>query len=71
MKHNKPTQQLVKVFNAITDGNWHTLAALGKRVNAPTQSVSARLRDLRKAKFGSNTIERQPRGTAFVYRFVD
>jgi hypothetical protein len=72
MKQTKTSQQLVRVFNALTDGGWHTLAALGKRVNAPTQSVSARLRDLRKDKFGGNTIERRRANpTTFVYRFVD
>ena len=65
------SKQLVKVFNIITDGKFHTLAGIAKKINAPTQSVSARLRDLRKPIYGSNTIERQQRGTVFVYRFID
>jgi hypothetical protein len=64
----KNTKQIIRVFNTITDGRWHTLAGIGKKVDAPTQSVSARLRDLRKKQFGANIIDKRPRGTVFVYR---
>ncbi len=64
----KPTKQLVKVFKVMTDCRWHTLAAVGNKVHAPTQSVSARLRDLRKKAYGSHIIDRRERGTVFVYR---
>lgn len=43
---------------------WHTLDEIGSAVGAPPASVSARLRDLRKTKFGGYDIQRRLRGTA-------
>ena len=44
---------------------WYTLAELSQRTNFPEASVSARLRDLRKPKFGGYTVDRKyvERGT--------
>lgn len=50
--------QLVRVFTVLRDHHWHTLAELARMTGDPTPSVSARLRDLRKAKFGGHVIER-------------
>ncbi len=47
------------VFTVMLDHQWHTLAELAELTNASEASVSARLRDLRKAQFGSHTIERR------------
>ena len=38
---------------------WFTLAEMANMTGAPEASVSARLRDLRKAKFGGYTVERK------------
>ena len=38
---------------------WYTLADLANRTNFPEASISARLRDLRKEKFGAYNVERQ------------
>lgn len=60
-----------RVLAAMRDGQEHTLAALSQITGDPEASVSARLRDLRKARFGSHNIERRyvERGL-FVYRLV-
>ncbi len=51
--------QLWKTRHVMSDGRWRTLAELAAEVGAPEPSVSARLRDLRKSKFGSLTIDRE------------
>jgi hypothetical protein len=51
--------QVSKVFNLMADGKWRTLAGIAETLNAPPASVSARLRDLRKEKWGSYVVERR------------
>jgi hypothetical protein len=51
--------QLQAVRAAMLDGNWRTLAWISGRVGAPEASVSARLRDLRKPRFGAYVVERR------------
>jgi Holliday junction resolvase len=51
-------RQALDVFHAIQDGTWHTLAELSAHTGHPEASISARLRDLRKARFGSHLVER-------------
>jgi hypothetical protein len=51
--------QLQAVYNEMMDGGWHTLAAVAVATGASEASVSARLRDLRKARFGSFTVVRR------------
>jgi hypothetical protein len=52
-------KQLYKVWSVVRDNQWHTLAELSQIVDAPEASVSARLRDFRKDKFGGHVVERQ------------
>lgn len=52
-------KQAQEVFNVMADGRWHTLSDISGKTNHPEASVSARLRDLRKPKFGGFTVERQ------------
>lgn len=54
--------QLAKVREAMADHQWHTLAELAAICDAPEASVSARLRDARKKKFGGHTVERRYAG---------
>lgn len=61
--------QLLAVYRAMLDGNWHTLEELAAIANGSTQSVSARLRDLRKPLGGSHTIERQKVSNSGLYRY--
>lgn len=51
--------QLDKVRSMMLGGGWHTLDAIADEVKAPPASVSARLRDLRKSRFGAYNIERR------------
>ncbi len=41
---------------------WWTLKEISYHTGDPEASISARLRDLRKAKFGSHTVNRRRRG---------
>ena len=51
--------QLAAVCSVLSDYQWHTLEELATRCSASQAGVSARLRDLRKARFGSQTIEKR------------
>lgn len=46
------------------DGVWRTLPEIASAIGAPEASVSARLRDLRKPKFGGFDVGRKARGDA-------
>lgn len=65
--------QAQRVWDAIKSGRWLTLAELAADTGDPEASVSARLRDLRKPRFGSHVIRRRRRpdlegGRLFEYR---
>lgn len=66
--------QMRRVRSAMADGEWRTLAELADVASAPEASVSARLRDLRKRRFGSHVVERRHRGEPvrglYEYRVV-
>lgn len=51
------TGQLRQVAAAMSGGHWYTLKELTERCNGSEAAISARLRDLRKERFGSNYIE--------------
>lgn len=53
--------QLQKVWGRMIDGRWRTLAELSAALEYPEASLSARLRDLRKERFGSHTVHRRRR----------
>jgi len=61
--HARLTGQLRRVATLMRDGTWRTLdeirVATGDRSSA---SISARLRDLRKTKFGGFNVQRRSRG---------
>jgi hypothetical protein len=66
-------RQLAAVWSFMSDGQWHTLARIAAEVDAPEASVSARLRDFRKPKFGGHTVlrERIPLGNGLHrYRVI-
>lgn len=61
--------QLLRVRNAMADGRWHQLDELVSKAGGTVASVSARIRDLRKPKYGARTIERRNAGGGlFEYR---
>jgi hypothetical protein len=64
------SRQLDIVATCLGDGSWWTLPSLAERAAASTQSVSARVRDLRKERWGSHTIERRKVvGSVGVYEY--
>lgn len=56
------TGQLRRIWDVILDGAWRTLREIGDVTGDPEASISAQLRHLRKARFGSHIIERRTRG---------
>jgi hypothetical protein len=61
--HDRLARQLRAVRLLMLDHEWRTLGEIAAVVGAPEASVSARLRDLRKDKFGGYIVERR-----YVYR---
>ena len=56
---NRLYAQLARVWLCLRDYQWHTLPELARVTGDPEASISARLRDLRKRKFGGYTVERR------------
>jgi hypothetical protein len=64
--------QLTAVRAIMADGIWRSLPELRARTGYPEASISARLRDLRKPRFGGHTVERRRGGPGlFEYRLFD
>jgi hypothetical protein len=51
--------QVSRVLFVMIDGDWRTLEEISSLTGDTTPSISARLRDLRKPKFGSYFVERR------------
>ena len=51
--------QHARVLSFMRSGSWHTLAEIASHTGDPEASVSARLRDLRKDRFGAHNIVRE------------
>lgn len=63
-------EQAIRVFTLMRDGVWRTLAEIKARTNDPEASVSARLRDFKKKRFGAHTVERRRRhGNTGLYEY--
>lgn len=66
--------QFSRVFDLMKDGRWRTLEEIAETVRGSESGVSARLRDMRKPKFGGHTVERRTRGNRkrglFEYRLL-
>lgn len=61
--------QHLRVYAVMQDGRWHTLKAIADRTGDPESSISARLRDFRKDRFGGHRLDRQRRsGGLWEYR---
>jgi hypothetical protein len=58
------TGQALRVYEAIKDSQWRTLAEIEDLTRDAQASISARLRDFRKRRFGSHTVNRRHRGEA-------
>ena len=61
--------QLERVKALMLDGRWRTLAQIAAAVEGSEAGVSARLRDLRKPRFGGYQVDRDRlAGGLFTYR---
>lgn len=67
-------RQYKRVFSVMCDGEWRTLSEVALETCDPLQSISARLRDFRKARFGGHVVDRRRRGDdisgLFEYRLI-
>ncbi len=67
-------KQGLRVFNAMQDARWRTLGEIEAITGDPQASISARLRDFRKDKFGEHMLDRRRRGHEakglFEYRLI-
>lgn len=66
----RPDGQLGKVLDALSGGGWVTLQDVAASAGTSITSTSARLRDLRKPKFGGWVVELQPTSEGGRYRLV-
>jgi len=51
--------QLGRVYACLSDGQWYTLEQLQAFCGGSEAGISARLRDLRKPRFGGHVIDRE------------
>ena len=64
-------KQARAVWNLMRDGIWRTLAEISNATREPEASISARLRDFRKPKFGGHQVWRRRRTEgAWEYRLI-
>lgn len=62
LDHKRLGAQMGAVRALMGDGAWRTLREISLALGEPEASISARLRDLRKVKFGALTVELRRRG---------
>jgi hypothetical protein len=65
--------QLGAVWMIMFDGKWRSIPRIQELMGgqATTQSISARLRDFRKTKYGAHTVERRLKAEGFYqYRLI-
>ncbi len=70
--HERLTGQKQRIFDLMKDGQWRTLEQISEATDTPQASVSARLRDFRKPKFGGHQVDRYyvEKGL-FMYRVIE
>lgn len=54
------TRTVMRVRCILADGKWHNLRSIARKLRCSTAGASARVRDLRKTKFGRLVIVAQP-----------
>jgi hypothetical protein len=67
--HVRLEGQLQAVYKLMQDGAWRTLARICKAAGGSEAGCSARLRDLRKDKYGGHTVERRRVGESGLYEY--
>ena len=53
------TGQILRIWDVVQDGSWHTLKDIHALTGDPEASISAQLRHLRKPRFGNHIVERE------------
>lgn len=48
---------LLRTYERMSDGRWYALSYLAEYVGCSEAAVSARIRDLRKSKYGGHAVE--------------
>lgn len=67
------TGQLARVAELMADGQWRTLRQISEQAQCSEASASARLRDFRKERFGSHSVEGRrllSRASVWSYRVL-
>jgi len=64
------TGQTLLIFEFMKDGNWHTLAEISEATGAPETSVSACLREFRKKRLGSHTVDLRKSHGVWKYKLI-
>jgi len=71
LDHSRLSRQLATVKRVMLDGRWRTLFEIHALTREPEASISARLRDLRKEKFGGYLVRRRRRSRGlFEYKLL-
>ena len=72
LDRDRLSTQLIAVKKLMSDGRWRTLDDIACLVAGSVPSISARLRDLRKAKYGFHTVDRRRIHSSgrFEYRLI-
>ena len=52
-------KQAGDVYDVVAKGGWYSLGAIARLTGHPEASISARLRDLRKPRFGGYDVQRR------------
>ena len=69
--YDRLNRQARRVYDVMRDGTWRTLREIADETGDPEASVSARLRDLRKQRFGALNVERRrEHGGTWIYRVL-
>ena len=67
---NRLNAQARRVFDFMSDYQWHTLSEISEATGDGEASVSARLRDLRKERFGGFLVNRRRENGLFFYQLA-
>lgn len=59
--------QIKRVFDYAKDGEWRTVQHIAEATGDPETSVSAQLRNLRKARFGGHNVEKRHEGNGLYF----
>ena len=68
--YERLNKQSRRVYNCMRDGMWRKLSDIAQATGDPEASISARLRDFRKRRFGGLIVERRRAQGTWFYRLL-